>query len=212
LRPPDFESGASASSATPAIGEDIVAKNAGKKRNLETGAPLRRADFFRTSCALSGVFFGFGDEAGELGAGEFAGFFEVLADELEVGVGVLLKMLHVDAADGFVARDEGPKRLGTDFDEDFAAVGGVAAAKDEAAFFEAVKNMGYRTGSEASGGREPAGGSSAGRPVHDEVDALGVSGVKAEALGDGLVKKDGLSAHLAAEVPKAGENLSARAA
>ena len=41
----------------------------------------------------------------------------------------------------------------------------------------------------------------------NEIDALGVGGIQAEALGDGLVKKDSLRAHSPAQIAESLQQL-----
>ena len=94
------------------------------------------------------------------------------------------------------------KTLGAHSDEDFAAVPRIAHTLDELSLLQTIENVRDRTGCEAGHAGKPAGSY---RPMwvrKDEVNALGVRRVQADALGDGLMEKDRLRAYLPAEIPE----------
>ena len=108
--------------------------------------------------------------------------------------------MHIGFANFFVFWGEGLKSLGAYADEDFAAVRRIAHALDKLPLLETIENVGYRAGCEASHHGEIAGSYRAVWMRKDEVNALGISRVKADALGDSLMQEDGLRAYFPSQI------------
>jgi hypothetical protein len=134
----------------------------------------------------------------------------VFADQPQLAIRIALGQRHKRAADAFVERHERREGLGAQANEDFAPVRRVALARDERSPLEAIEDMRDRAGGQSGVLGEPAGGDAIRRAARNEVDALRVGGVEADALGNGLMQEDGLGADHPAELPQPGEKLFAR--
>src|SRR5580692_4634361 len=124
---------------------------------------------------------------------------QVVLDQLELFGRITGGMLERGGGETLVEAADALEGLHAGADKDFAAVDGVAIAFDEAGFFEAIEDAGDGAGGQAGGAGEVSGGEGALRITGHQFKASGISNVEAQFTGDGLVKKDGGGAELAAE-------------
>ena len=138
-------------------------------------------------------------ELGALIANDSKAALQIVLDQLELFGRITGGVLERGGGEAFVEAADTLEGFHAGADKDFAAVDGVAIAFDEASFFEAIENAGDGASGKAGGAGEVSRGEGALRITRHQFKASGISNIEAQFAGDGLVKKDGGGAELAAE-------------
>jgi len=138
-------------------------------------------------------------ELGALLAKDLKTALQIVLDQFELLGRIAGGVLERGGSEAFVEAADSLQGLQAWADKDFATVDGVAIAFDEAGFFKAVEDAGDGTGGQTGGAGEVSGGERSLRITGHQFKASGISNIEAQFTGDGLVKKDGGGAELAAE-------------